>query len=210
MSRNTGADCRQCRREGQKLLLKGTRCYTEKCALDRRGYGPGQHGNSKGKKKISQYGIQLREKQKLRRYYCLSESQFNGYFHDAARKRGVTGENFIKILESRLDNVVYRMGFALSRKQSRQLINQGHILVNGKKVDIPSYLLKIGDTVEIKSKSRSLLTVTDAINTTRTSTPQSWLEVDYDNCRGKVQALPAREDLDFPIREELIVEFYSK
>ena len=208
MARYTGSVCRLCRREGQKLFLKGERCYTEKCSVGRRSYAPGQHGQ--GRKKTSEYGIQLRAKQRARRYYGVLEGQFHTYFEEAERRQGVTGENLLRILESRLDNVVYRLGFASSRAQARQLVVHGHFTVNGRKVDIPSYLIKAGDVVAVKEKSRgteNMKTIAEA-NSAR-PVPQ-WLDVNRETLEGKVVSLPAREDIDVPVEEHLIVEFYSK
>lgn len=208
MARYTGSVCRLCRREGQKLFLKGERCYTEKCSVGRRSYAPGQHGQ--GRKKASEYGIQLRAKQRARRYYGVLEGQFHTYFEEAERRQGVTGENLLRILESRLDNVVYRLGFASSRAQARQLVVHGHFTVNGRKVDIPSYLVKAGDVVAVKEKSRgteNMKTIAEA-NSAR-PVPQ-WLDVNRETLEGKVVNLPAREDIDVPVEEHLIVEFYSK
>ncbi|KNY27239.1 30S ribosomal protein S4 [Pseudobacteroides cellulosolvens] len=208
MARYTGASCRLCRREGERLLLKGERCYTDKCSIKRRVYAPGQHGQQK--KKLSEYGLQLREKQKARRYYGILEGQFRKYFELASKKKGITGENLLQILESRLDNTVYRLGLATSRPEARQLVNHGHFTVNGKKVNIPSYLLKVGDVVALKEKSRSsekFKAISEIVG--RTTIPK-WLEFDRENMVGKVAAIPAREDIDLPIAEHLIVELYSK
>lgn len=208
MARYTDASCRLCRREGEKLFLKGERCYTNKCAISRRAYAPGQHGQQR--KKLSEYGIQLREKQKARRFYGILESQFRKYFEMAVSRKGITGENLLQILESRLDNAVYRLGLATSRPEARQLVRHGHFTVNGKKVNIPSYLLSVGDVVAVREKSKSSPKV-KAINEIAGSKviPQ-WLEFDPENLVGKVVALPAREEIDLPIKEHLIVELYSK
>ena len=209
MARYTGAVCRLCRREGQKLHLKGDRCYTGKCALDRRpAQAPGQHG--KGRKKMSEYGLQLREKQKARRYYGVLESQFAKYFDMAVTRKGVTGENLLQILESRLDNVVYRLGFAMSRAEARQLVSHRHFTVNGKPVNIPSYLLKAGDVVALKEKSRSSDKFKAVIEANGSRVPPQWLDLDRNAFQAKVVNLPAREDIDLPIEEHLIVELYSK
>ena len=208
MARYTDASCRLCRREGEKLFLKGERCYTNKCAIAKRPYAPGQHGQAK--KKMSEYGIQLREKQKARRFYGILESQFRKYFEMAAHKKGITGENLLQILESRLDNAVYRLGLATSRPEARQLVNHEHFLVNGAKVDIPSYLLKVGDVITLKEKSKSSPKVKAISEITGSKVIPQWLEFNADNLTGKVVALPAREDIDLPIREHLIVELYSK
>ncbi|MBO4897028.1 MAG: 30S ribosomal protein S4 [Clostridia bacterium] len=208
MARYTDSVCRLCRREGQKLFLKGTRCYTDKCALTRRNYAPGQHGQ--GRKKLSEYGLQLREKQKAKRFYGVLESQFAKYYEMANKKAGVTGENLLQILESRLDNVVYRLGFALSRAEARQLVRHGHFLVNGKRVNIPSFLVKAGDVVEIADKSKSMPKIKAVLETTDGKTIPKWLELDKDNAKGKVVTLADREDIDLDIQETLIVELYSK
>ena len=206
MARYTDASCRLCRREGQKLFLKGERCYSTKCALEKRNYAPGQHGQSR--KKMSEYGLQLREKQKAKRFYGLLETQFRNLFDKAAKRKGMTGENLLIMLESRLDNVVFRMGFASSRKEARQLVNHGHFTVNGKKVDIPSFEVKAGDVIKVKEKSTSSPKFKE-IKEMTISVP-SWITVDVDKLEGKVVALPNREDIDTPIEEHLIVELYSK
>lgn len=206
MSRYTGAVCKQCRREGKKLFLKGDRCYTGKCALERRSYAPGQHGQ--GRKKSSEYGIQLRTKQQARRYYGIQESQFHKYFLMAEKQEGMTGENLLKICESRLDNVVYLLGFASSRQQARQLVVHGHFKVNGKKCDIPSYLLKAGDTVSIKEKSADTESFKVIFEANGSRPVPTWLEK-KDNS-GKVITLPEREQIAAPVEEHYIVEFYSK
>ena len=209
MARYTGAVCRLCRREGQKLFLKGDRCYTDKCALERRAYAPGMHGNARNKK-LSEYGVQLREKQKARRYYGVLESQFAEYFEMASKRKGMTGENLLAILETRLDNVVYRLGFAMSRAEARQLVRHGHFTVNGKKVNIPSYLVSVGDTVELKDSSRSLDKFKGSLEANGSRVIPKWLDMDKNNNVAKVVAVPAREDIDLPIEEHLIVELYSK
>lgn len=206
MARYTGASCRLCRRENQKLFLKGDRCYTGKCALTRREYAPGQHGQQR--KKLSEYGIQLREKQKARRYYGVLEGQFRKYFDLAVKKRGITGENLLQILETRLDNTVYRLGFGGSRAEARQLVRHGHFVVNGRKVNIPSYLLKVGDVIEVREKSRGIESIKLAGDKKRL-TPK-WLELNAENLVSKVVALPTREDVDLLLKEQLIVELYSK
>lgn len=208
MARYTDASCRLCRREGEKLFLKGERCYTNKCAVTRRVYAPGQHGQQR--KKLSEYGIQLREKQKARRFYGILESQFRRYFDMATKKKGVTGEILLQILESRLDNVVYRLGFATSRPEARQLVRHGHFTVNGKKVNIPSYLVKVGDVIAVKEKSKSSPKFKSIIEITEGKIIPKWLELDAENLTGKVVSVPAREDIDLPIQEHLIVELYSK
>ncbi|HUT83667.1 MAG: 30S ribosomal protein S4 [Proteobacteria bacterium] len=208
MARYTGPSCRLCRRERLKLFLKGERCYSEKCAVDRREYPPGQHGQSR--KRYSDYDVQLREKQKVKRIYGVMEQQFRGYFEEANRQKGITGENLLLILERRLDNMVYRMGFASSRNEARQLIRHNHFEVNGKRVNIPSYLMRAGDVIELKEKSRKIAKVQESLEgSSRRGVPR-WLEVDKDNLKGKVVALPAREELTMPINEQIIVEFYSK
>lgn len=208
MARYTAAVCRLCRREGQKLFLKGDRCYTGKCALDRRTYAPGQHGQAR--KKMSEYGLQLREKQKVRRYYGVLEGQFEKYFEMASKAKGVTGENLLSILESRMDNVVYRAGFAMSRPEARQLVRHGHFTVNGKKVNIPSYLIKAGDVITVKETSRNSVKIKNVCDATAGKPKAKWLDVDVDNMQVKVVSLAAREDIDLPIEEHLIVELYSK
>ncbi len=207
MARYTGPSCRLCRREGEKLYLKGDRCYTDKCAIGKRSYAPGQHGTSR--KKLSNYGLQLREKQKAKRFYGLLESQFRKYFEMADRKSGITGENLLSILESRLDNVVYRMGLATSRKEARQLVTHGHFTINGKKVDIPSYLVNVGEVIAVKEKSRASNKFKEVAEGFKGNAPQ-WLTVDAEKLEGKVVALPSRDDIDLPIAENLIVELYSK
>jgi len=208
MARYTGASCKLCRRENQKLFLKGERCYTNKCSIDRRSYAPGMHGQQR--KKVSEYGIQLREKQKAKRFYGVLESQFRKYYEMAIRKKGITGENLLQILESRLDNVVHRMGFGVSRDESRQLVTHGHFLINGKRVNIPSYLVKPGDVIEVSEKSRKSPRFKDILEVTGGKVIPKWLEVDHENLKGKVITLPDREDIDLPIQEHLIVELYSK
>ena len=208
MARYTGPVCRLCRREGEKLFLKGERCYTDKCGLNRRAYAPGQHGQ--GRKKLSEYGLQLREKQKARRYYGVLESQFAKYFEMANKKTGVTGDNLLSILESRLDNVVYRLGFGTSRPEARQLVLHGHFTVNGKKVNIPSYLVKVGDVISIKENSRGSEKIKAVLDMTSSRNVPQWLDLDRNTLTGKVTALAKREDIDLPIEEHLIVELYSK
>jgi len=208
MARYTDAVCRLCRREGQKLFLKGDRCYTEKCAADRRPYPPGQHGQ--GRSKTSEYGLQLREKQKAKRYYGVLESQFRGYFNMASKRKGKTGENLLALLETRLDNTIYRLGFAMSRAEARQLVLHGHFLVNGRKVNIPSFLVKPGMIISIKDKSRSLDKIKSVIEANSSRVPPKWLEYDANAMIAKVSTTPGREDIDIPIEEQLIVELYSK
>jgi len=208
MARYTDAVCRQCRREGQKLFLKGDRCYSDKCGVVRRAYPPGQHGQ--GRKKNTEYGLQLREKQKARRYYGVLEGQFAKYFEMAARAKGVTGENLLGILESRFDNVVYRLGFAMSRPEARQLVNHGHFTVNGRKVDIPSYLIKAGDEVALRSRSRSLEKLKSSLENNASRVPPKWLSLNRDTMSATVVGQPDRDDIDLPVEEHLIVELYSK
>jgi len=208
MARYTGAVCRLCRREGQKLFLKGDRCYTEKCAADRRPYPPGQHGQ--GRSKTSEYGLQLREKQKAKRYYGILESQFRGYFNMASKRKGKTGENLLAILETRLDNTVYRLGFAMSRAEARQLVLHGHFLVNGRKVNIPSFLVRPGMIISLKDTSRSLDKLKSVIEANSSRVPPKWLDYDANSLIAKVTTVPMREDIDIPIEEQLIVELYSK
>lgn len=206
MARETGAVCRFCRREGQKLFLKGDKCYSGKCPYEHRSFAPGQHGNAR--KKNSEYGIQLREKQKARRYYGVLESQFRKYYEMANRKQGITGENLLRILESRMDNVVYRAGFANSRAEARQLVNHCHYLVNGQKVNIPSYLVKAGDVISVKSTDCEKIKQAVEANSTRPK-PQ-WLDVDTKNLTATVSHLPERSEIDFEVAEHFIVELYSK
>ena len=208
MARYTEAVCRLCRREGQKLFLKGDRCYTQKCALECRSYAPGQHGQ--GRSKASDYGLQLREKQKAKRYYGILESQFRGYFEMAERHPGQTGENLLSILETRLDNAVYRMGMASSRKEARQLVRHGHFTLNGKKADIPSILLRVGDVIALKEKSRASEKIKGLMEAMADMTAPKWLELDKEAVSAKVIAAPARDDIDFEFNEQLIIELYSK
>ena len=208
MARYTGAVCRQCRREGQKLFLKGERCYSETCSFGLRGYAPGQHGQ--GRKKSSEYGLQLRAKQTARRFYGVQENQFRHYFDVAERKQGITGDNLLKILESRLDNVVYRSGFASSRAEARQLVGHGHFEVNGSRVDIASYLLKAGDVVSVCDKSRSSEKMKAVIEANGSKPVPEWIDVDREKLTAKVIALPTREQIEAPVDEQLIVEFYSR
>ena len=206
MARYTDANCKLCRREGQKLFLKGERCYSSKCAIERRNYAPGQHGQAR--KKQSEYGLQLREKQKAKRFYGVPETQFRNLFEKAAKKQGKTGENLMIFLETRLDNVVFRLGFAASRKEARQLVTHGHFTVNGKKADIPSMEVKAGDVIKVKERSVSSPKFKE--NKEMSITVPSWMTVDVDKLEGKVVAMPRREDIDTPIAEHLIVELYSK
>ncbi|NTV50908.1 MAG: 30S ribosomal protein S4 [Geobacteraceae bacterium] len=208
MARYTGPSCRLCRRENTELFLKGDRCYTDKCAIKRRNYPPGQHGQ--GRSKVSAYGTQLREKQKVRRIYCILEKQFRSYFKMADRMKGVTGENLLSLLERRFDNVAYRLGFATSRSESRQLVRHGHFTLNGRKADIPSIQLKAGDVIELREKSRKIVAINDALEAVvRRGIPQ-WLELDRDSFKGSLKGVPTREDITTPIQEQLIVELYSK
>ena len=209
MARYTEAACRLCRREGQKLFLKGDRCYTNKCALERRSYAPGQHGQARNKK-ASEYGKQLRTKQIARRYYGVLEGQFRHYFEMATKMPGVTGENLLRLLESRLDNAVYRMGFASSRAQARQMVTQGHFTVNGRKVNVPSYLLRVGDTVAMKDTSRANDGIKAILEANASRPVPKWLEVDREAVSGKVATVAAREDISLEIEETLIVELYSR
>ncbi|MBS4535530.1 30S ribosomal protein S4 [Clostridium sp. D2Q-14] len=207
MARYTGPVCRQCRREGLKLYLKGDKCFTDKCSVSKRNYAPGEHGQ--GRSKLSNYGVQLRERQKVRRYYGVSEKQFVKYFDMADKMEGITGENFLKILETRLDNVIFRLGLASSRAEARQLVNHGHFMVNGRKVDIPSYLISTGDVIEVKEKSIKSPKFKELVEGHQGNVPQ-WLDIDSENLKGKVVAEPSREDIELPIEEHLIVEWYSK
>ena len=208
MARYTKSACRLCRRENLKLFLKGERCYTEKCAIDRRSYAPGQHGQSR--KKFSDYGAQLREKQKVKRLYGLLESQFRNTFKEADRQKGITGEVLLFLLERRLDNTVYRLGFANSRDEARQLVRHNHFSVNQSKVNIPSYLVKPGDVIEVREKSKKVVRIQEALEgVARRGIPQ-WLEVDKDQMKGSVKSMPTREEITIPIQEKLIVELYSK
>ena len=208
MARYTGAVCRLCRREGQKLFLKGDRCYSDKCGLAKRAYAPGQHGQ--GRKKLSEYGLQLREKQKAKRFYGVLEGQFEKYFEMATKRKGITGENLLQILESRLDNVIYRLGFGMSRAEARQLVVHGHFQVNGHKVDIPSYLIKEGDVITLKETSRSLPKIKAVLEANEGKVIPKWLDLDANTLQGKVVALAQRDDIDLDIKEHLIVELYSK
>ena len=208
MARYTGAVCKLCRREGKKLYLKGERCYTGKCAVERRAYAPGQHGQSR--KKATEYGLQLRAKQQAKRYYGIQEGQFYKYFLMAERKQGVTGENLLRICESRLDNVVYLLGWANSRAEARQLVTHGHYKVNGKKVNIPSYLIKAGDEVAIKDKSKESDKIKATVEANASRPVPAWLDLNAEALTGKVIALPTREQIMVPVEEHLIVELYSK
>lgn len=209
MARDTGAKCRQCRREGGKLYLKGDRCYTGKCAIDRKSYAPGMHGQAR-QKKVSEYGVQLREKQKTRRIYGILEKQFRGYFEKAERQQGITGENLLKILERRLDNAVYRLGLGASRVEARQLVRHGHFTVNGHKVDIPSFQIKTGDVIEVREKSKESPRLKELMERAADRTPPQWLEYEADAARGRVVAFPVRDQIDAQVKEHLIVELYSR
>lgn len=206
MARYTGPSCRICRREGTKLFLKGDRCYTDKCSVSKREYAPGQHGQQR--KKVSEYGLQLREKQKTRKFYGVLESQFRKYFEMAVKRKGITGENLLQILETRLDNVVYRIGYANSRAEARQLVRHAHFLLNGKKVNIPSLLVSAGDVIEVREKSKDIPSIKAMGEVTR-SIPK-WLDVDTNSFTGKIVAMPSREEVDLPVKEHYIVELYSK
>ena len=208
MARYTEAQCKLCRREGMKLMLKGERCYTEKCAFNRRSYAPGVHGQRP--RKLSDYGLQLREKQKVRRVYGILENQFRRYFHMADGMKGVTGENLLSLLERRLDNAVFRAGFAINRSQARQLVRHGHIRVNGRKVDIPSFLVKAGDVITVKDKSRNVAPILKALEVTLKKQNIGWLELEPEKLAATVKDLPGRTDIDVEINEQLIVELYSK
>ncbi len=209
MARYRGPVCRLCRREGMKLFLKGERCYKEKCAIERRNAPPGQHGAGR-RRKVRAYGLQLREKQKLRRIYGLLEGQFRRTFAEANRRKGVTGEMLLRLLELRLDNVVFSMGFATSRVQARQLVRHGHVEVDGRRVDIPSYRVRPGMEVAVREKSRASSTITEALDFAQGRGIPPWIELDAENFRGKVLEAPSREDIRFPIQEQLIVELYSR
>ena len=208
MARYTDEQCRICRREGQKLFLKGSRCYSDKCSISRRNYAPGQHGQKRAK--LSEYGTQLREKQKTKSYYGVGEKQFRGYFEMASNKKGVTGDNLLQILESRLDNVVYRLGFGSSRAQARQLVNHGQFEVNGKRVDIPWYLVKAGDVITVRENKKENGAIKANIEANSARPVPAWLELNNETLSGKVVRLASREDVDIPVEEHLIVELYSK
>ncbi|OLN32389.1 30S ribosomal protein S4 [Desulfosporosinus metallidurans] len=209
MARYTGPVCRLCRREGMKLFLKGERCYTGKCAIDRRAYAPGQHGQARAKKP-TEYGLQLREKQKARRLYGVMEKQFRHYFDEAVRRKGVAGENLLILLERRLDNVIFHLGFASSRPEARQLVNHGHFTINGKKVDIPSYSVRVGEVIAVHEGSKSSPRVKQLLENLGSRTVPGWLSLDANTAAGTVVALPTREDIQLPIQEHLIVEKYSR
>ncbi|PYV97794.1 MAG: 30S ribosomal protein S4 [Acidobacteria bacterium] len=209
MARYTDAVCRLCRREGMKLFLKGAKCFSDKCPIEKRNFAPGQHGKDR-KAKIVGYGLQLREKQKAKRIYFTQEGQFRNYFEKAARTRGVTGEMLLQQLERRLDNVVYRLGFGVSRRQARQLVRHGHVAVNGRKVNIPSFQVSVGDEIVIRERSRQLQVLELAKEFSSHQNAPTWLEIDRENSKGRVLALPKREDIQLPVNEQLIVELYSK
>ena len=209
MARYKDAVCRLCRREGMKLFLKGPKCFSEKCPIEKRNFAPGQHGKDR-RPKIAGYGLQLREKQKAKRIYFTLEKQFRNYFEKAAKAKGVTGEQLLQQLERRLDNVVFRLGFGISRRQARQLVRHGHIAVNGRKVNIPSFQVSVGDEIAVRENSRKLVVIAGAQEFTSHQPATSWLEVDRENLKGKVSALPKRENINLPVNEQLIVELYSK
>jgi small subunit ribosomal protein S4 len=210
MARYTGPVCRLCRRDGTKLFLKGAKCFTEKCPVEKRNFPPGQHGQSKKQKKVVGYGLQLREKQKAKRIYFTLEGQFRAYYEKASNKTGVTGELLLQQLETRLDNVAYRLGFAQSRRQARQLVRHGHVQVNGRKVNIPSFQCKVGDEIAIREGSKSITILEEAKNFASGQRSATWLDINRDNLSGKVLSLPKREDIQLPVNEQLIVELYSK
>lgn len=209
MARYRDAVCRQCRREKLKLFLKGDRCYSDKCSFERRSFPPGQHGQAR-MRKVSDYAIQLREKQKVRRMYGMLEGQFRKYFEMAESGKGVTGEQLLSLLERRLDNAIYRLGFASSRNQARQIVRHNHIIVNGRKVNIPSFLVSVNDEITLREKSRKIESINDSIEAMVRRGIPSWLELDKDNYKGRVKALPERQEITMPIQEQLIVELYSK
>jgi len=209
LARYTGPVCRLCRREGMKLFLKGAKCFSDKCPIEKRNFAPGQHGKDR-KAKVVGYGLQLREKQKTKRIYFTQESQFRNYFEKAAQTKGVTGEMLLQQLERRLDNVVYRLGFGVSRRQARQLVRHGHVAVNGRKVNIPSYQVTVGEEIAIREGSRKLALVETAKEFASHQNAPTWMEIDRDNYKGRVLALPKREDIQLPVNEQLIVELYSK
>jgi small subunit ribosomal protein S4 len=210
MARYTGAVCRLCRRDGTKLFLKGAKCFTDKCPVEKRNFPPGQHGQSRKVKKVVGYGLQLREKQKTKRIYFTQEGQFRNYFEKAARTKGVTGELLLQQLERRLDNIVYRMGFGISRRQARQLVRHGHVAVDGRKVNIPSYQVSVGEEIAIRENSRKLPILEMAKDFASHQNQPAWLDIDRDNYKGRVSALPKRDEIQLPVNEQLIVELYSK
>ena len=209
MARYTGASCRQCRRENLKLFLKGDRCYSDRCAFERRAYAPGQHRQMRFRK-VSDYAVQLREKQKVKRIYGMLEGQFRRYFKMAESARGVTGENLLMLLERRLDNTLFRLGFANSRTQARQIVRHNHVLVNGKKVNIPSYLVSVGEVITVKERSKKNQAINDSLDAVARRGVPSWLELDRDNLKGSIKSMPERHEITMPIQEQLIVELYSK
>jgi len=209
LARYTHAVCRLCRREGMKLFLKGAKCFSDKCPIEKRNFAPGQHGKDR-KAKVVGYGLQLREKQKTKRIYFTQETQFRNYFEKAARSKGVTGEMLLQQLERRLDNVVFRMGFGVSRRQARQLVRHGHVTVDGRKVNIPSYEVSVGEEIAVREGSRKLIVLEQAKDFASHQNAPTWLEIDRDNYKGRVLALPKREDINLPVNEQLIVELYSK
>ena len=210
MAKYTGPACRLCRREGTKLFLKGDRCFSDKCSVSRRAQAPGQHGVGTGRKRVKEYGLQLREKQKAKRYYGILEKQFKNYFVKADKKEGQTGENLLTMIERRLDNVVYRMGMADSRREARQLVRHGHFRVNGRKVDIPSYITKKGDVITLREQSRKSPKIKMLVENISARSVPAWMSMDKENIQATITALPVRTDIDFPIEEHLIVELYSK
>lgn len=210
MARYTGSQCKLCRREGIKLYLKGDRCYTGKCAVDRRPYAPGQHGQTRKMRKVSEYGMQLREKQRTRRFYGVLERQFRNYYETATRQQGATGENLLRLLERRLDNVVYRLGLGSSRVEARQLVTHGHFAVNGRKTDIPSFLVAVGDEITVRERSKESPRIKELMEHAAEKTLPAWLEYQAEEPKGRVVDLPARDQIDAPVQEHLIVELYSK
>lgn len=209
MARYTGSVCKLCRREGLKLFLKGDRCFGPKCAIEKRNYPPGEHGQRR-RMKVTDYGLQLREKQKMKRVYGILERQFRNYFHTAERQKGITGENLLRLLERRLENTVYRLGLASSRGEARQLVKHGHVLVNGRRMDIPSYLVRTGDQIRVAEKSRELLAIKAALEGAKKRGLPSWLELDLQAMQGTVRTLPSREEIVIPVQEQLVVALYSK
>ena len=208
MAKYRGPVCRLCRREGVKLFLKGSRCMTEKCAIERRSYPPGQHGQ--GRQRVSEYSAQLREKQKLKRIYGLQERQFRGTFGKAERHEGITGEHLLKLLECRLDNVVYRLGFACSRREARQLVNHGHFLVNGRKTDVPAYHAKVGDAIEVRQRSRAVGAIVASLDAAESRGIPAWLELNREAFKGTVKAVPTKDEIALPVNEQMVVELYSR